>query len=319
MKNTIVTLTIIAIIALAAGSCKKDNNNNNNTPFTADTSLVEVNDSLLIDYSFSPGSMAFDPSDNSIYFYMKYNSDQTGFQILKYNIATKSLISVYINGDNTWANSNGSEGKRLFIRSNELWVPGGATNGKLVQLNIGNNTLTLQNIYNVESIDFGGETGRNPYDLTEANGHIYVLSMSDYVFWGNFSGTISDTGYFATGQTSHGSSIIKVSINNEDNLLVKCSDDSKIELRKTEGTFIRSVAINPSNNSQLVKDSKQRVYLYDAATQKIIRYSADLLVKEEFPALNFNEYYGIALQEDNQKVTLYCYYNRGMGMIRLPF
>jgi hypothetical protein len=317
MKNVIQIAFVFLVLAL--GSCKKDKSE---TPFVADKTIVEVDDSLFINYKIGgnvlyPQSMAFDSLGNSIYFYLEYNSDGSGFQILKYNLTNKSFISVYVNSDTQWKNSNGSEGKRLFIHNKELWIPGGATNDKIVRLTIGDNTLTLLNTYQVGTIDFGKEKGYSPYDIAMINGILYVVTMNDYVFYGNFSTSITGNGSFATGATSHGSSIVSVTIDKTPYLLVKCSDDSKIELRKIDGTFVRSVATNTNNSSQLVKDSKQRVYYYDS-NKTIIRYSADLLVKEEFPATNFDDYSGITLKEDNQNITLYCNYNKGLGMVRLP-
>lgn len=263
--------------------------------------------------------MAYDSLDNSIYFYLTYNLDQSGFQILKYNLTTKNLISVYVNNDSQWLNSNGSEAKRLYIHNNELWVPGGATNNKIIVFSIGNNTLTLLNTYDVGVIGFGSKNGTWPYDMAMgSDGLLYVVSMQNYVFYANFSSVITNGGYFTTSSNSHGSSIVSVVLDNTPYLLVKCADDSKIELRKTDGTFVRSVATNTSNYSQLVKDSKQRVYYYDSSTN-IIRYSPDLLTKEEFPVAGFDDYSGFALKEDNTKITLFCgNYDKGLVMVRLP-
>lgn len=312
------------LLLFASVSCKKDSNNPVPVTAASDTAVVEVDYKLFSVYKTGsydklPASMAYDSVNNSIYFYKPLNDNGyvTGFEILQYNIGTKSLVSVYIDNDPNWFNSNGSEGKRLFIYNNELWIPGGATNGKVVRLAIGDNSLSLLNIYDVENTDFGTQKGYNPYDIAEANGFMYILSMDDYVFYASYSTLTTGKGNFPTGATSHRSSIVSVNIENVPYIMVKCAYDNKIELFTTSGTYVRGVPTNSNSSSQLIKDSKQRVYYYDSAAKKFIRYSADLLSKEEFPVLNFVDYYGITLKEEKDKVTIFCRSSDGLGKVSL--
>lgn len=305
-------------------SCKKSSDTPTKASFTSDTTMVEVDYKMFSaykggTYSTTPHSMAYDSVNNCIYFYKPLSqSNLTGFEILQYNVGTKSLVSVYINNDATWANSNGSEGMRLFIYNNELWVPGGATNNKIARLSIGNNSLSLLNTYILSNMDFDNKKGATPYDIAQANGYMYIVSMNKYVFYASYSTLTSGAGNFVTSGTSHGSSIVAVNIANVPYLMVKCGDDNKIELYNTNGTYVRGVPVNNSNETQLIKDSKQRVYYYDGSAKKFIRYSADLLTKEEFPILNFNTYYyGITLKEEKDRVTIYGLYSDGMGKVSL--
>lgn len=315
--------TLPALILITSFSCSKDSSTPGPDGFVSDTASVVVNINLFDAYKggshdMLPQSMVYDSLNNSLYFYKALNSTIYGFEILHYNLGTKSLVSEYVNNDPKWFNSNGSEGKRLFIFNNELWIPGGATNGKVVRLAIGNNTLSLLNIFDVQNTDFGNKKGYTPYDIAEANGNMYFLSMDNYVFYAAYSTLTTGKGNFVTSSNSHGSSIVSVKIANVPYIMVKCGDDDKIELYSTTGTFIRGVPTNSSNATQLVKDSKQRVYYYDGAAKKIVRYSADLLSKKEFPVKNFNDfYYGIALKEEKDRVTLYCRVNGTLNMVSL--
>jgi hypothetical protein len=323
MRKISIAALILSVFVISF-SCKKSSDKPTNPPFASDTTMVEVDYKLFTTYkgtpySTEPESMAYDSVNNCIYLYKPLSqSTLTGFEILQYNVGTKSLVSVYVNSDATWANSNGSEGMRLFFYNNELWVPGGATNDKIVRLSIGNNSVTFMNTYNVGTMDFGTKKGDNPYDIAQANGYMYIVSMNNYVYYASYSSLTTGAGNFATSATSHGSSIIAVNIANVPYLMVKCGDDDKLELYSTSGTYVRGVPINNSNATQLVKDSKQRVYFYDAAAKKIIRYSADLLTKEEFPVLNFNTYYyGCTLKEEKDRVTIYCRNSDGIGKVTL--
>jgi hypothetical protein len=317
-------ITPLLLLLFVSFSCKKSNDTPVTPTFKSDTTMVEVDYKLFspykgTPYSTEPHSMAYDSVNNCIYLYKPLSqATLTGFEILQYNVGTKSLVSVYVNSDATWANSNGSEGMRLFFYNNELWVPGGATNDKIARLSIGNNSLSLLGTFIVGNMDFGTKKGDNPYDIAQANGYMYVISMNNYVYYASYSSLTSGAGNFATSATSHGSSIVAVNIANVPYLLVKCGDDDKIELYNTSGTYVRGVPINNNNGTQLIKDSKQRVYYYDAAVKKIIRYSADLLTKEEFPILNFNTYYyGCTLKEEKDRVTIYCLYSDGIGKVTL--
>jgi hypothetical protein len=321
----IIIKSLPLLLFITSISCKKESGNPAPVKFASDTTLVEVDYNLFSAYKTGsydklPRSIAYDSVNNSLYFYKPLNDNGylTGFEILHYNIATKSLVSEYINNDPNWYNSNGSEGMRLFIFNNELWIPGGATNGKVVRLAIGDNSLSFLSSYDLENTDFGGKKGYTPYDIAESNAIMYFLSMNDYVFYASYSSLTTEIGNFATSATSHGSSIVSVNLANIPYIMVKCGDDSKIELYNTSGTYIRGVATNSNNSTQLIKDSRQRVYYYDLSAKKIIRYSADLLTKEEFPVLNFNSYYyGITLKEEKDRITLYCRYSDGLGKVSL--
>jgi lipid-binding SYLF domain-containing protein len=139
-------------------------------------------------------------------------------------------VSEYIYDNATWYNSNGSEAKRLFIYKDELWIPGGATNDKVIRLKIGDNTLSLLSIIDVGNTSYGGQDGINPYDIAEAKGVIYILSMNDFVFYGNYATLATGRGNFTTSATSHGCSIVSVIISSEPYLMVNCANVNKLEL-----------------------------------------------------------------------------------------
>lgn len=319
MKKCI-PVSIILLVLLMLG-CQKDEPKKNkpSNVFKPDTTTIEINDSLFINYQFTPESMVYDTTDNSLYFYLSYNSNGSGFEILKYNLTSGSLISVYVNADPNWANSNGSEAQRMYLYNKSLWIPGGATNGYLFKLTVGNNSLTMDKSYNTGNTDFGGKNGNNPYAITSAAGKIYTASMSNLVFYGTYGNTITDKGYFETSPTSHGTSIVTVTVDSVQHLMVKCGSSNKIELRKTDGTFIRSVATPANNSSAMVADSKGRVYFYDYQTMAMTRYSADLLTKETYHVYSFSSYKGFALREDGNHVTLFSLMYKGIGMVRLPW
>jgi hypothetical protein len=324
MRNVLYPLLALLIFSIALSCSKDDDNSKAPEVFKPDSAVVEIDDSLFIEYKTGsydklPESMAYDSLTDRIYFYKPLNDGGylTGFEILQYDLKTKSLVSVYVNNDPLWYNSNGSEGKRLFIYNNELWIPGGATNGKVYRLAIGNSSMSFLSSYDVENTDFGDKKGYNPYDIAEVNGYMYIQSMNDYVFYASYSTLTTGKGNFVTSASSHGSSIVSVIIDNSPYLVVKCGYDNKIELYTTTGTYVRGVPVNGNNNSQLVKDSRQRIYYYDSNMKKIIRYSADLLSKEEFPAAGFDNYHGITLKEESDRVTLFCRYYDGLGKVSI--
>ncbi|MFO7723839.1 MAG: hypothetical protein R6V49_11520 [Bacteroidales bacterium] len=320
MKSIFTIPLLLALILIF--SCQKDDEKKPkpNYPFKADTTTVEVDAELFMNITYMPRSMAYDTADNSLYFYAPYGTNETGFQILKYNLTTSTLLTVYFYDDQQWANSNGSEGRRLLISGNEFWVPGGATNDKLFLLFIGNNTLQPFGYYDVNMVNYGNKQGDSPYDMVKYQDKLYTLSMNDFVFYGEYSMTVSNAGNFSTGNTVHGSSLAVVTIDSTDYFLVKCGSDNTIELRTITGDFVRSVPLNTGNHSQLVVDSKQRVYVYNSQEQKFFRYSADLLTKEEFYVDYCSESMGFALREDGDHVTIFAgLYPKGLGMVRLPF
>jgi hypothetical protein len=325
MKNSLLPVILIAFLSIMFSCSKDDDGLSGPEVFKPDTALVEIDDSLFIAYKTGsynklPVSMAYDSITDRIFFYKALNDGGyvPGFEILQYDLNTESLVSVYTHDDPLWYNSNGSEGRRLFIYNNELWIPGGATNGKVFRLAIGDNSASFLNSFDVENTDFGNKKGYNPYDIAEANGYIYIQSMSNYVFYASYSTLTSGKGNFETSAASHGSSIVSVFIDNTPYLAVKCAYDNKIELFTVAGVYVRGVPVSSNSNSQLVKDSRQRIYFHDPISEKIIRYAPDLLLKEEFPAEGFNSYTGITLKEESDRITLFCRYRDGLGKISLP-
>src|SRR5688572_1531625 len=125
MKTTSWAVILLFLIAVIP-SCKKDNDSGttsaNDTTFTT---FIKLADLLPANHSF--GGMDYHAPTKNLYFFMS-QSNVKGYSIMQLNTETKQSLIVFSFNDGQWANSNGSEGRRIRISGNELYVMGGATN-----------------------------------------------------------------------------------------------------------------------------------------------------------------------------------------------
>lgn len=306
MKTIKFNLAVCCIIILISGlnsSCKKKKTTDiDNTPII-EAPIVEVEDTVFKTFlkssDFLPSgntiqSMTYDPNTKNLFFYLR-KTVNTGYTILQLNTTTKQALTVFNSTDPNWSNSNGSEGQRIRIVGNDLYVMGGATNDAVHRLSgLNNNGLTLAAAITVNS------NGGNPYDVAIKSNNMYIINMNNKVIYGNL--TLSNAASYSIGNSSHGSSIAAVN-----NFLI-CSGGSSsagvIELiSSTNGNFIRSITLPSSTRSSLERDANNKIILI--IKDKIYRYNYDLLSKEEFIAKGASDNYQIAIADEGAKTRVY--------------
>jgi hypothetical protein len=241
-------------------------------------------------------SMTYHESSKNLYFYI-YKDNTTGYSILQLNTVTKQALIVYSFDDGVWVN-NTAVGRRLRISSNGgMYVTGGSSNKVLHRLNgMGNNTtLTLTNMITLPN---NGHVN----DAATGNSSLYVsgrIGNSPKLVYGDY--TLSNPSDFPLTTSAYGTSITVIG----NNLIsVRSGSFSTIDLRSLpSGTFVRSVAIPAIDNPALVQDASNRVYLL--AEDKILRFSSDLLTKEEFKAIKADPYFQFAIAEETDSLKIY--------------
>jgi hypothetical protein len=195
---------------------------------------------------------------------------------------------------------------------------GGANNTDFHKLSgIGNNTLTLAKLIKMPL--YGGATAEHwgeSYDVAVAD-KLYVMTMRGKITYGSIN-DLSGPGSFKLGSSTHGASIVYASKDGTGYLVSTGGYDGKIEVRNpVNGNFLRAVTINDTkNSSSLAKDGKDRIYFIDV--NKVLRYSADLLTKEEFKASNNTTYYQFTLAEEKDGVRLYEISGSEVKTMRIP-
>ena len=321
-KQTGVLLSILIVTALGFTSCKKENGSPA-TPVTpakpaADTSFtsfIKFSDVLTTGQQLR--GMDYHPGTKNLYFYV-YKSGITGYSILQLNTETKQALTVFTFNDSKWNSNNGSEGSRIRVSGNDLYVMGGANNTDIHKLTgIGNNSLTLAKIikmplYSGATLPFWGES----YDVAIAD-KLYVMTMRDKITFGNFT-DLSNPGSYPVSYSSHGASIVYAAINGNAYLVSKegANNDILSVRNPLNGSFLRSVTIGPNNRTSLAKDSKERIYTID--NDKILRFTADLLSKESFKATNSLTYYQFALAEENNFIKFYTISSAEINTMKIP-
>ena len=299
MKTTSWAVILLFLIALIP-SCKKDNDSGtppggHDTTFTPFKKLAD-----FVPANHSVAGMDYHAPTKNLYFYIS-KSTVKGYSIMQLNTETKQALIVFTFNDGQWSNTNGSEGKRIRIFGNELYVMGGATNEHFHRLTgIGNNTLTLAKVIKmpISSSPHWGES----YDVAVAD-RLYVMTMRDKITYGSKT-DLSSPGSFTLAFTTHGASVLYASKDGNGYLLSKGGNDGKIEVRNpVNGNFLRAVTIESDNSTTLAKDSKDRVYIID--NNNVLRYSPDLLTKEEFAIKDANTNYQFAIAEESNFVRIY--------------
>jgi hypothetical protein len=305
LKLNVALVLGIALLAVAMGSCKKKK--------TADTTpiieepIAEAPDTAFKTFmkasDFVPAgntiqSMTYDPNGKNLFIYLKKSANTTGYAILQLNTQTKQSLMVYNSNDANWSNSNGSEGRRIRTAGTSLYVMGGASNDMIQRLSgLDNNGLTL-----AASIVAANNLNDAPYDISVRAGTLYVMTMDDKVVYGNI--TLSNAAAYAIGSSSHGCSIASVN-----NFLITSGgsvSNGAIELRNINtGAFIRSITLPTPCRSSLEVDANSKIVLVQS--NKIYRYTADLLTKEEFKANGANDNCQIALVDEVEKTRLYLF------------
>ena len=318
MKKTSWAVILLLFIAVFT-SCKKEKASSSPAPAapgkdTAFTTLIKLTD--FVPASHSVDGMDYHAPTKNLYFYMK-KSGAKGYFIMQLNTETKQALIVFTYDDGKWANSNGSEGRRIRIFGNDLYVMGGATNTDFHRLTgMGSNTLTLAKVikmplYGGPNFAHWGES----YDIAVAD-KLYVMTMRDKITYGQ-SSDLSSPGSFKLGYTTHGASVLYASKDANAFLLSTGGSDGKIEVRNPlNGNFLRAVTLTGTKGTALVKDSKDRVYTID--NNKILRYSPDLLSKEEFPIKDSDTYYQFAIAEETNFVRIYQNSHTEIRTIRIP-
>jgi hypothetical protein len=311
-----VVLFLASTLAITNTSCKKDKaSNSGGGTDTAFVSFIKLAD--FIPAGFQASSMDYHAGTKNLYFYI-HKSGTTGYSVIQLNTETKQALIVYNFNDSKWNSNNGSEGRRIRVVGNDLYVMGGANNTDFHKLSgIGNNTLTLAKVikmpaYAAGTYDYWGES----YDVAVAD-KLYVITMRSKITYGNLT-DLSSPGSFKLGISGHGASIIYASKDGTGYLVSTGGYDGKIEVRNpVNGNFLRAVTINDSRNtSSLAKDSKDRIYFIDI--NKVLRYSADLLIKEEFRVSNNTTYQQFTLAEEKDGVKLYEISGSEIKTMRIP-
>jgi hypothetical protein len=153
------------------------------------------------------------------------------------------------------------------------------------------------------------------YDVAVAD-RLYVMIMRDKITYGSKT-DLSSPGSFALASTTHGASVLYASKDGNGYLLSKGGNDGKIEVRNpVNGNFLRAVTIGISNWTALAKDSKDRVYFID--DNKVLRYTPDLLAKEEFAIKDANTNHQFAIAEESNFVRIYQNLSGEIRTARVP-
>jgi hypothetical protein len=313
MKKIVLAASVL-LFATAFLSCKKETTSGGSGIDTSFTTFMKLDDFVPTGHTVM--GMDYHAPTKNLYFFM-HKSGVKGYFIMQLNTETKQSLIVFTYNDGKWNNNNGSEGQRVRIFGNDLYVMGGANNTDFHRLTgIGSNTLTLAKVIKMPS--YTGPTSAHwgeSYDLAIAD-KLYVITMRSRITYGHLN-DLSSPGSFGLSSSSHGASIVYASKEGNAYLLSKGGDDGKIEVRNpVNGNFLRAVTITNSNRTSLVKDSKERVYIVD--NNKIIRYSPDLLSKEEFKVDKGNLYYQFTLSEEKNLVNIYANIYGELKTIKLP-
>lgn len=298
----------LLLIAWVCFSCKKNEAGNNaQSADTAFQTFMQLSD-------FSPGGQmvrgqVYHPASGNLYFYLPGTA---GYSIIQLNTQTKQSVIVYTTANANWSITNGAAGRRLRIDGNALYVMGG-TNMLFQRLSgIGNNSLTLSQTYVMPASPAPG--WGEPYDIAVAD-KMYVMTMRDKITLGSLNNFLN-VGSFPVPYTSHDASLIYASKDGTPYLVSRNGGEPKIEVRNpSNGNFIRGVTTFNSTGC-LVKDSKDRIYVIDG--RRVLRFSADLLNKEEFKSTNAYGGEQISLAEDGNNVILYVLDNPELRRMRLP-
>ena len=315
MKTFFSGVILLALTGLIP-ACKKDNGSNNtgSNSDTAFTSFIKLSDFVPTGHSLD--GMDYHAPSKNLYFYM-HKSGAKGYFIMQLNTETKQALTVFTFNDSKWSSSNGSEGKRIRIFGNDLYVMGGATNTDFHRLTgMGTNTLTLAKVIKMPlnsgtTYPHWGES----YDVAVAD-KLYVMTMRSKITFGQLT-DLSSPGSFTVSNGSHGSSIVYASKDGNAYLLSKSEYDARIEVRNPlNGNFLRAVTTGASNSTTICKDSKERIYFLD--NHKIFRYSPDLLTKEEFIAKGTSTYYQFTIAEESKHICIYQHYYDEIRTIRIP-
>ena len=314
--KTFLSAVVLLMLTTLIPACKKDKGGNSlgSTTDTIFTSFIKLTDFVPTGHSLLV--MDYHSPSKNLYFYMK-KSGAKGYFTMQLNTETKQALTVFSFDDGKWANSNGSEGQRIRIFGHDLYVMGGATNTDFHRLTgMGNNTLTLSKVIKMPlnsgtTYPHWGES----YDVAVAD-KLYVMTMRSKICYGHLN-DLSSPGSFAVNNGSHGASIAYASKDGNAYMLSKSEYDSKIEVRNPlNGNFLRAVTISANNRTTISKDSKDRIYLLD--NNKIIRYSPDLLTKEEFIVKKAETYYQFAIAEETNHIRIYQNSHDEIKTIKLP-
>jgi hypothetical protein len=298
------TLFLIFSLTVVLMACKKKSKSETsnepeivqpivNSEDTAFKTFMKFGD--FVPFGYDVRSMTYDATSKNLFFYAK-KTTLTGYAILQLNTVTKQAITVFDSNDPNWSNGNGSEGRRIRVVGNDLYVMGGANNSIIHRLSgVSNNGLTL-----ASAIAIPGGMGGSPYDMTITSSTMYVINMSSKIIYGNL--TLSNAAAYSINNTTHGTSIVTVNNN------LVCSNGSTspaaLELRNSStGTFIRSTPLQAGTYASLEVDLNNRIVLVQP--NKIIRFSSDLLSKEEFKAIGGQDNYQIGIGDEGDRTRVY--------------
>ncbi len=315
LHATIVVPALVISLFLISTGCKKENGSSTvNGPDTSFVPFTKLTDFVAPGQQVS--SMAYHVGTKNLYFYM-HKSGTTGYSVMQLNTVTKQSLIVFSFNDSKWNSSNGSEGRRVRVVGSDLYVMGGANNTDFHKLTgIGSNTLTLAKVikmpaYAAGTYEYWGES----YDVAVAD-KLYVITMRSKITYGNIN-DLSGPGSFKLGVSGHGASVVYASKDGNGYLISTGGYDGKIEVRNPlNGNFLRAQTVSANNTSALVKDSKDRIYFIDK--NKVLRFSADLLNREEFKAINAAGNLQFALVEETDGIRLYEINNPDINTIKLP-
>ena len=318
--KTIIAITIIAILA----SCSKSSDVVNSTPeplaFKQFANLITTIGSKKV------SGIDYSPSTKNLYIGI-YPSVGDGFSIIQCNTETKLTTIVY----NSPTTAGFGHPDRLRIFGNSIYAPiRDFGNEKIMKFDgIGTNTLTLANTITPPPIT--GLSWKAPYDIAIVN-KMYLLNFFDgnnvrnKITVGDAPNFTNLTNFSVVNYLDIDSSLVHATFNNVPYLII-CSRGNLMSVyNPSTGAFIRSVQsppsiTNPQNACALAKDSQGRVY--NLTDKKIIRYSADLLSKEEFNIQNGSDVGQFAIAEEADKIIIYTYgfadnTNIGIKSITLP-
>jgi hypothetical protein len=306
---------LIFVLPLTLLACKKEKASSGKPlTDTAFASFIKLSDFVPAGQQVS--STDYHPGTKNLYFYA-YKSGNTGYSIIQLNTQTKQSLIVYSFNDGKWNSNNGSEGRRIRVVGNDLYVMGGANNTDFHKLTgIGSNTLSQVKIikmppYAPGTYDYWGES----YDVAVAD-KLYVMTMRGRITYGNIN-DLSTPGSYKLSSSSHGASIIYASKGGNGYLISTGGYDGKIEVRNpVNGNFLRAVPVQADNTSSLAKDSKDRIYFIQK--NKVFRFSPDLLEKEELKTVGATGFFQFGLAEESDGIRLYEINGADLNTIKLP-
>ena len=293
--KTFLTLAFIAILS----SCSKSDD----APAPITPTVVEVPTfkQLVSLTNIFPNDqvscLEYSGSTKNIYV-LSTSSNTLGFKITQINIDTKQATIVY----NSPATSAFAAPETMRIFGNSIYIPQ-VYGGKIYRLDgIGTNTLALGTTITPPAT---GTTWSGAIDIAIA-GKMYAIT-GNKVTIGDSPSFTNLTDFALSNPPRNGATIIYSSINNNAFLLTSDGEQNGVitAYNPVTGAFIRSVLALPFGNNCLVKDSQGRIYNY--GYDKIVRYSADLLTKEEFPYTGGNgvsTIRQISLIEEGNKIKI---------------